>query len=118
MIGPQDSLLAVALGLLLGGLALDVRLLGRALGVAVFHRDLVGAHAGLGGALEHEPRRWLLQQGGDLSGGERVGDLDVVRLVGEASIDGLMVGWLVTMFGDEVVWQSRGSLREPQVLAL
>jgi hypothetical protein len=51
-------------------------------------------------------------------GSERVGDLDVVRLVGEASIDGLMVGWLVTMFGDEVVWQSRGSLREPQVLWL
>jgi hypothetical protein len=51
-------------------------------------------------------------------GGERVGDKSVVSLLGEATIDGLMVGWLVTMFGDEVVWQSRGSLREPQVLAL
>jgi hypothetical protein len=45
-------------------------------------------------------------------GGERVGDKSVVSLLGEATIDGLMVGWLVTMFGDEVVWQSRGSLRE------
>jgi hypothetical protein len=34
-------------------------------------------------------------------GGERVGDEDVVSLVGEARIDGLMVGRLVTMFGGE-----------------
>jgi hypothetical protein len=44
-------------------------------------------------------------------GGERVGDEDVVSLVGEARIDGLMVGRLVTMFGDEVVAAAYASLR-------